>query len=63
LFGAPAASQLLISVICAEVTQVPYVLGMLPPSIPQRQDCDESTSAELDALEPGVMYPALTKPV
>ncbi len=36
--------------------------GMLPPSDPQSGDCEGSTSADDDALAPGVTRPLLTMP-
>ncbi len=48
--------------ICAAVTQE-WPFGMFPPSVPQSGDWLGSTSAEEDALNPGVMYPAFTKPL
>ena len=39
----------------AAVTQLPYCLGMLPPSDPHSGDDDGSTSEDDDAPDPGVM--------
>ncbi len=59
--GAPHASHAWISAIWAEVTHVPP-LGMLPPSDPHSGDALGSTSAELGALAPVVISPALIMP-
>ncbi len=49
--------------ICALVTQLPYCLGMLPPSVPQSGDEFGSTSDELVAPEPGEIKPSDTMPL